>query len=574
MRPVKRPHSPRRLLRAVWPVLLALLATVVVYRDVGRFGFVNFDDDLYVYENPHVTDGLSPGAVRWALSTGHAGVWIPATWLSLQLDASLSGAGPAGFHRTNLLLHLLNVLLVFFVVRGLTGTPVGAALAAALFGVHPLNVEAVAWVTARKDLLMTSCLLGAVLAWLSADGRGRRAAAGALAVLAMAAKPAAVTAPLLLLLVARWRAWRPEGPPRRRSADLAWTGALLVAAAGVAFAAYRLAHGVELAERFRKPLLVRAGEAAVGVFRYLGRLAWPADLAVRYPEADLRTTLGPALLAGAALVVLTVAAVRWRRRAPLPALGWGWFLICLLPAVGLVPGGQLPMADRYAYFAGIGLWAALAGLAGLAWRATAARRGLRAACLVAGVALVVAAGAVARRQAAIWREPENFWRHVLAVNADSDLAHQNLGVLLDARGLPEEALGHLDAALAIRPRAETHFNAGNVYAELGRVAEAEEHFRSALRLNPALAEASLNLGTLLARQGRFPEARDLLLEAGARRPDLASVPYNLAVFAWMQGDLAEARGRCRRALELDPAHAGARDLLARIAAREASGGGS
>ncbi len=510
MRPVKRPHSPRRLLRAVWPVLLALLATVVVYRDVGRFGFVNFDDDLYVYENPHVTDGLSPGAVRWALSTGHAGVWIPATWLSLQLDASLSGAGPAGFHRTNLLLHLLNVLLVFFVVRGLTGTPVGAALAAALFGVHPLNVEAVAWVTARKDLLMTSCLLGAVLAWLSADGRGRRAAAGALAVLAMAAKP----------------------------------------------------------------LLVRAGEAAVGVFRYLGRLAWPADLAVRYPEADLRTTLGPALLAGAALVVLTVAAVRWRRRAPLPALGWGWFLICLLPAVGLVPGGQLPMADRYAYFAGIGLWAALAGLAGLAWRATAARRGLRAACLVAGVALVVAAGAVARRQAAIWREPENFWRHVLAVNADSDLAHQNLGVLLDARGLPEEALGHLDAALAIRPRAETHFNAGNVYAELGRVAEAEEHFRSALRLNPALAEASLNLGTLLARQGRFPEARDLLLEAGARRPDLASVPYNLAVFAWMQGDLAEARGRCRRALELDPAHAGARDLLARIAAREASGGGS
>ena len=167
MRPLPRQHSLRQLVQAAWPALLALLVTFVVYRDVSQYDFVNYDDDLYVYENPHVTGGLSPGAIRWAFSNGQAGVWIPATWLSFQLDASLYGAGPAGFHRTNLLLHLLNVLLVFLVVRRLTGTQVGAALAAAVFGVHPVNVEAVAWVTARKDLLMTSFLLGAVLAWLS-----------------------------------------------------------------------------------------------------------------------------------------------------------------------------------------------------------------------------------------------------------------------------------------------------------------------------------------------------------------------------------------------------------------------
>jgi tetratricopeptide (TPR) repeat protein len=571
MRPVPRPHSLRQLLQAAWPVLLALLVTVVVFRDVGRYGFVNFDDDVYVYENPRVTDGLSPGAIGWALSTGQAGVWIPATWLSFQLDASLSGAGPAGFHRTNLLLHLLNVLLVFLVVRGLTGTPVGAGLAAALFGVHPVNVEAVAWVTARKDLLMTSFLLGAVLAGLSVDRRGRRIAAGALAVLAMAAKPAAVMTPLLLLLVARWRFWRPEGPRRRWSADLAWTGGLLVFAAGVAFATYRLAHGVELSERFRRPLLVRAGEAAVGVFRYLRRLAWPEDLAVRYSDAVLRTSVGPALLAGVVLVVLTVAAVRWRRRAALPALGWGWFLVCLLPSLGIVQGGQLPLADRYVYCAGVGLWAALVGLA---CRATGSRRSLRAVALVVGLALVFAAAAGARRQVAVWRDSEQFWRHELAVNANSELAHRNLGVLLDARGRPDEALPHLDAALAIRPRAETHYNAGNVCAKRGRAAEAEQHFRSALRLDPALTGAALNLGALLVRQSRLPEARDVLLAAEARQPDLAPVQYNLAVIAWLQGDLAGAQARCRRALELDPAHAGARDLLAKIAAGAAPGGGS
>ena len=387
----------------------------------------------------------------------------------------------------------------------------------------------------------------------------------------MAAKPAAVTAPLLLLMIARWRSWRLDGPRRRWSVDLAWTGGLYIVAASVALATYRLAHEVELAERFRKPLIARCGEAAVGVFRYLGRLAWPADLTVRYSEADLRTSLGPALLAGVVLVVLTVAAVRWRRRAPLPALGWGWLLVCLVPSIGIVPGGQLPMADRYVYFAAVGLWATLAGLVG---QAMASRRNLRAVVLLVGLALVVAAATGARRHLPAWRDSEQFWRQALAVNANSEWAHQKLGVLLDARGRPEEALQHFDAALALRPRGETHFNAGNVCAKLGRAAEAERHYRNALRLDPALTAAALNFGALLANQGRLPEARELLLAANAHQPHVASVQYNLAVIAWLQDDLSAAQTHCRHALELEPSHVGARDLLAKIAARSASGGGS
>ena len=200
MNNVRRQQSQPNPARSLWLILLPLLVTILVYRSVGSFDFVNFDDDLYVYENPQVTGGLSPAAIGWALTTGHAQVWIPATWLSFQLDASLFGPGPAGFHRTNLLLHLVSVSLVWLLGRRLTGSAAAATLAAALFGAHPLNVEAVAWVTARKDVLMGPFLLGSVLAWVSLAGRARWLVTGALAVLAMLAKPAAVVAPLLLLL--------------------------------------------------------------------------------------------------------------------------------------------------------------------------------------------------------------------------------------------------------------------------------------------------------------------------------------------------------------------------------------
>ena len=567
MNTARRQFSPRALLQALWPVLLPLVLSLVIYRDVASYKFVNFDDDLYVEQNAHVMGGLTPANLGWALSARHGDVWVPATWWSFQLDAAVFGPDPGGFHRTNLVLHLLNVLLVFLIARRLGCRTFAATLVAALFGAHPLNVEAVAWVTARKDVLMGVFLLGSVLAWLSLAGARRTVVTGVLAVLAMMAKPAAVVLPLLLLLLSLWEDHRaPAAVPGRRPswrADLPLLALLAVAAIGVSLVTVNFARTGEMGA----PLAIGAGQrvldAAAGVGRYLARLAWPHNLAARYPEAGLRLAAPVAVALGVLWPALTALLVWKRRRAPLAALGWLWFLACLLPSIGLVQGGQLPMGDRYVYLAAIGLWVPAAVALE---RATAGRRALRVGAIIVAVVAVGMLAGSARKQTFAWRTGEDLWRHALAVTRDNDLAHQNLAVLLDAAGKPNEALSHLDAAIAIHPRSETNFNKANILAALGRGAEAEECYRAALRLNPGFCEASQNLGSLLGMQGRLDEARAVLLAAAGRRPNLASLQYNLAVVAARQGDRAEAAARCRRTLELDPSHEGARDLLAIVTA--------
>lgn len=556
-----QPPRPPGAFRFPWPLLLPLLAAVAVYHAVGTFGFVNFDDDNYVYGNPHVTGGLGLDAARWALTTGHEQVWIPATWLSLQLDATLWGAGPAGFHLANLGLHLVTVALAWFLARRIGGSVAAATLAALLLAVHPVNAEAVCWVTARKDVLMAALLLGAALAWLGAATARGLWLAGALAVLAMLAKPAAVVAPLLLLLLSLLPGWRGAGAARPRRAQWVALGVLVLVAAGVSLLTTRLAQHGEMGAVEPTPLVQRALDAGGGIARYVARLAWPSGLAVRYPEADLHLARPAAVAAG--LGVAAVTALLWwrRRRLPLPAFGWLWFLACLLPSLGLVQGGQLPLGDRYVYVAALGLWLPLAaGAADLAAR----RVRLRPWLVVTSAAAVAVLGVAAERQAGTWRDAESLWRRALAVTSGNEIAHQNLAVVLDADGRREEALTHLEASLRIRPRSESHFNAGNLNLALGREQQAEAHYREALRLNASLHEAAQNLGSLLGRQGRLDEARAVLLAAAQASPRSASLQYNLAVVAVTQGDAAEAVTRCRRALELEPAHAGAAELLRKL----------
>lgn len=558
--PPRRTPGPARLARLL-PLLPALLLTWYVYRDVAGFGFVNYDDPLYVAENPHVTGGLSPAGLAWAFTSGEDGVWIPATRLSFQLDAALAGPGPAGFHRTNLALHLLNVGLVYLLALALTRSATGAAVAAGFFGVHPVNVEAVAWVTARKDLLMTAFLAGAALALLRARNAGQLALAGLLAAAALLAKPAAVIAGPLLLLAARLGPSREATPARPWRPDAVLAVALAAAAGAVSLVAVRLAPAADLATRFHKPLAERLGEAVVGVFRYLGRLAWPADLAVRYPESAVAASAVAAVGAGLGLLALAYLGWRLRRRWPAAVLGCGWFLLCLAPSLGIVQGGQLPLSDRYAYVAAIGLWLALAAAV-----AAARERHRVAGIVVTAVAglLVVAAVPVAARQAATWRDDESFWRHALAVNAASELPHLKLGEFYVSQGRSAAARQAYEAALALVPRADTHVNAGNACLELGDHAAAEAHFRGALRLAPRMPAASLSLGALLAQRGDLAAAREVLLAAEGAQPGLAALQYNLALVAYLGGDAVEARDRCRRALSLDAAHAGARELLARL----------
>ena len=550
--------------RRLWPALLPLLLAVLVYGQVGGFGFINFDDDLYVYENPRVLGGLSADGLRWALGSGHGGVWIPATWISLQLDAQLSGPGPGGFHRTNLVLHLVNTLLVFLLILALCGGRWRAVAVAAVFAVHPLNAEAVAWVTARKDLLMSAWSLGAVLCWLRADGRWRSgwaAAALVSAAVALAAKPQAVVLPLMLVLAVQWRRGAAAWTWRTLRRDAVAVLPFVMLAGAVALAAVRLARGEEFGELVVIPFGERLVEAPASMWLHLAKVLRPAPLAPVYPAIFVPGSLGYSAMALFVMIGVCVIVLIRRRDRPALAFGWFWFLGWLLPTVGLVQGGHLPLGDRYTYLALVGIvfMVAEAG-AGAVGR----RPGLRMP-LVALLLAVIGLGALqARTQAGYWRDPADLWLRTLAVTRDNAVAHQNLAVVLDGRGRPAEALAHLQAALAIRPHSRVHFNAGNVLRALGRRDEAEQQYRLALARDPALVDARLNLGSLLGEDGRLDEARQVLLEAERRAPDLPAVQFNLGLVAHLAGDRQEAAARLRRTLQLEPGHAKARELLGQL----------
>ena len=554
------PHSSTW--HRLWPVFLPLLLAVLVYAQVGGFGFINFDDDVYVYDNPRVLGGLDADALRWALTTGHGGVWIPATWISLQLDAQLSGPAAGGFHRTNLALHLVNTLLVFLLIRALCGGRWRAAAVAAVFAVHPLNTEAVVWVTARKDLVMSAWSLGALLCWLRADGRWRSGwaiAALTCAVVAMAAKPQAVVLPLMLVMAVQWRRGEAAWSGRTLLRDAVAVLPFVALAGAVALAAVRLARGEEFGELAVIPWGERLVEAPVHLWLHLGKVLRPVPLAPVYPAIFAPGDMGWSAPALFALIGVCGAILLRRRSWPTLAFGWFWFLGWLLPTLGLVQGGHLPLGDRYAYLALVGI-AFVVAEAGAG--AVARRPQLRVPLVALAVAVVVLGGLQARTQARFWRDPAELWLHTLAVTRDNAVAHQNLAVVLDERGRPAEAWPHLQAALAIRPGSRAHYNAGNVLLALGRRDEAEQQYRQALARDPALVQAALNLGSLLGEAGRLDEARQVLLAAERQAPDLAAVQFNLGLVAHLAGDRQEAAARLRRTLQLEPGHAKARALLA------------
>jgi tetratricopeptide (TPR) repeat protein len=548
-------------LRHRWPLLLPALLAGIVFFQVDGFGFVNLDDDLYVTGNPLLAVGASP---LDAVTTPQAEVWVPATWLSLMADHALAGMDPGAFHRTNLLLHLLNVLLVGVVAERLLRRRWAAAALAALFAVHPLNVEAVCWVTARKDLLSGSFALAAVGLHLHGNGGRatlRHAAVGVLALLAMLAKPALVVLPAWLVLVDAWRA-ADEGLPLRTCVTRGGRAKLaaLAGAAAVAAVTIRLARGAEYGMGEPVGLLERLGQAAFMIVTWLGRLLWPRGLAPLYPPNQWEQPGGVLVMAVLAVVVLTVGAVLLVRQRPLLACGWLWFLVGVAPAVGIVRGGQLLLSDRYVYLPMLGV---LTGLVCLAMKLLEKRPAWSRPAAGLAVALTLVLAGLSYRQAGIWQGPLTLWPHTLAVTADNAIAHTNHAVALDEAGRADEALHHLEESLRIAPHSLAHYNAGNILAAQGRLDEAVVHFREARRRDPDRLEYALNLGALLARTGRTAEALTVLQDAARRHPQAAAALYNLGLVHWLRGEVGAARAAWQEALARDPGHADARRMLER-----------
>jgi tetratricopeptide (TPR) repeat protein len=543
----------------VLPLLLGLAVLATFWPALGN-GFVNYDDDLYVTRNPWVQRGLSWDSVRWAVTTDAAGNWHPVTWLSHQLDWELWGAAPRGHHATSVALHAANTVLVFALLDAMTASPWRSALVAALFGLHPLHVESVAWIAERKDVLSTCLWLLTTLAWVGWTRRGgawRYLAVVLGLALGLMAKPMLVTLPFTLLLLDYWPLGR-----LRRGADavprVREKLPLLLLVAASAAVTWRVQHAAGVVSPL--PLATRIGHAAVTYVAYLGQMLWPLHLSAVYPHPG-QAPLGAVVPCVLVLAAITAAAAWLRQGRPFLLVGWLWYLGTLVPVIGLVQVGGTAMADRFTYVPLLGIFLALAWLVpeGAAPR------------LVAAAAAVVLAllAAQTRAQVAVWRDSATLFAHALAVDERNAIAHVNLGVELGARGDVDAATAHLERALELRPDLVTaRIALGNTLMRRGRIADAVVQYRAAVAADPASARALTNLGYAQLRLGRLDEAIESLERALRVDPAFATAHNDLGMVRARRGETAAARAHFERAVAADPRYAEARNNLAAMLLQE------
>jgi tetratricopeptide (TPR) repeat protein len=555
---------------------LALAASIVaVYAPVRQHAFVEFDDPLYVRDNAVVQRGLSLPGVGWAFGSDDAFLWHPLTWLSLMADAELHGSSRAGpYALTNVALHVANSLLLMALLTSLTGRLGPSALAAALFALHPLRVESVAWVSGRKDGLSGLFALSAIwayVAWARVGGRGRYLAALGLYVAALLAKPTHVALPLLLLLLDAWPLGRlrPALAAGRQAVSrlllekLPWLAVGLVAGvANVVMIGRVLNPWVE-----DLPFSQRLAAAPLHWLFYLEKTLWPVDLAIVYPgphQQGLPFYGSAELAAGWALLVALSVGLAWLgRRRPYLAWGWLWFLIALAPALQLLPTGLRVPHDRYTWLASIGPFVALSFGGAALWTHARSLRPL----LAGGAAALLAACAfLSAQQVAHWRDSRSLFDHSLAVTDRNAIVHFSRGIARARAGEVDAAIADLRTALAIHPRhPDSHNSLGYLLASRGEYDEAIVHLRQALVAQPSYALAMSNLGNVLDASGQGDEALVWLRRATERAPDSADAHYWLGVALERRG-LAEAADPYRRALEIDPDHRWSRQALERLGA--------
>jgi tetratricopeptide (TPR) repeat protein len=518
-----------------------------------------------------VRAGLSAAGARWAFTSTQLANWHPLTWLSHQLDVTLFGMAPAGHHLTSLLLHLANTALLFFALRRLTRAPWRSLAVAALFALHPLHVESVAWISERKDVLSTAFGFAALWAYAAHVERPSAARYGLVALLfalGLLAKPMLVTLPLTLLILDLWPLRRVDGPASvvPLVVEKLPLFALSLAAAAVTWLAQRAFGAVT-----DTPLAARFATAVIGAFGYLEKAVWPVGLAAFYPYRAQPPALE--VVAKAVVLVLLAIAAAWlgRRRAYLRAGGL-WYVVTLLPVIGLVRIGQQEMADRYTYVPLVGVFWMLAW--GVTELVDAARAPALARRVAATAALLVCAllALGSARQVATWRDGVTLWQHVIAVGGNSTVARTNLGVALEKVARFDEAVTHLEEAVRLEPLNErAQLNLGDARFALQHYPEAIVAYEAALRLAPADSLAQLHLAMTHYnyanhewRAGRLDVAVEQYREGLRWRPDDAGFHRALGMALAQQGHVEEAAAAFRRSLELDPTNVFTRNALEKL----------
>jgi len=537
-------------------------ATLLLYAPVRHDDFVDFDDDIYVSENPHLKHGLGAEGLRWAFLPYETN-WIPLTWLSLEVDHAIFGLAPGGYHATNAVLHAASAGLLAWALAGATGALGASAFVAGAFAFHPLHVESVAWIAERKDVLsglFFALSLGAWVGYARRPGMARYAAVLACFAASLLAKAAAVTLPLLLLLLDLWPLGRLGGPgriegPRLRRALVEKLPLLALAAAvsAVTYAVQQQRGAMSTLEQV--PLWPRAANALVSYVAYLGQTLWPRDLAVFYPHP---MAAGPAWRWGGAALFLaaaTAAALATWRRRPWLAVGWLWYVGMLVPMIGLVQVGMQARADRYMYLPQIGLSIALAFEVR---DRVAGRRALRVGAASAALLALAALAIAARIQLATWRNTETLFQHARAATGENFLAEHALGESRLKRGDADGALPYLAEALRLHPHGAVRGTLADALARQGKLDEAIWNDAEAVRDWPESADLRMRYGQILARRGWVDEAlrqyaAALALDARNDRGERAARIQLLMAEAWTARKRADrAIDAYEKALALDP----------------------
>ncbi len=546
---------------------LLALAVGLVFGQTVRHEFVNFDDNMYVYENPQVSRGLGAQGIAWVFTHSHGGNWHPLTGLSHMADCQLYGLNAGGHHLTNVLLHAAAAVLLFLVLWRMTGGFWPSALAAAVFAVHPLRVESVAWIAERKDVLsglLFVLTLGAYVRYVrNPFSLGRYLLLLAVFALGLMAKPMLVTLPLVLLLLDYW----PLGRMARAAADGSVAGGersnrfsvplrlvreklpLLLVAVVFCVVTFWL-QGNASALNTHLSVWWRITNALVSYVTYLGQLFYPVGLAVFYPYPSGNPPVGKAIGALVVLACISVGVLACGRRCPYLLVGWLWYLGMLVPVIGLVQQGSQARADRFTYLPQIGLYVALAWGAADVCRSWPHRRWV---CGAASALVLAVLMGCAWRQTSFWCDSQTLWTHALACTTGNTRAHYNLGVDLADRNRTDEAMAQYRKALEIKPDfAEAHNNLGSALIDQGRFDEAIDHCRKALETQPDNAIIHACLGRALVSGHRFEEAIGHYRKALEINPDYADAYYFLGVALAHLGRLDEAIGRYRKSLEIQP----------------------
>jgi tetratricopeptide (TPR) repeat protein len=552
---------------AIFVGLGLMVAILAVYAQVIHYDFTNFDDTAYVTGNNQVKSGLTRQGFTWSLLSTHSANWHPLTWLSHMADVEFYGLNAGGHHLTNVLFHMANTLLLFILLRRMTGMLWCSLFVAALFALHPLHVESVAWVAERKDLLSTFFGMLALMGYVRYTRQRSRSAYGLALLcfmLALMAKPMWVTLPFVLLLLDYWPLGRIKFSSAFRLQSSDQTSSVfsllfekipffILTAASCVMTYYAQQSGGAVVPFELYPLGLRISNAIAAYVAYIGKMFWPAQLAVFYPYA-YAVVFWQVAAAAAILLGISIWVLVQIRQRPYLAVGWFWYFGTLVPVIGLVQVGGQAMADRYTYIPLTGLFIMIAwGAAEIfeRWRVK------RIFAVLTTVILMLTLSIVSHMQVGHWANSITIFEHAIAVTGGSWVAHNNLGKALTDLGSDTEAFHHYSDALRYNPNsAHIHLNFGSALLARGKIDEAVDHFDQALKLDPDFAEAYNNLGLAHVRRGHIEDAVYFFRIALQKNPYHANANQNLKLAISIQEKINRTVRRMRQSLNIDLAESG------------------